>query len=284
MPYGLGEWKDEVMPESVAFSILDEAWASGINTLDTANSYGLSEERIAKFLRLNPQKSFHIISKFKGFCDNSQSATNLDWIIENSGFKELPNCSSYHLLIHDERDLDNKYLIEKLENLQNSNLISGWGVSLYTKDSLQKITSFANAELINVPVNIFNKQFVSLDDNLALQLTNKHLFARSVLAQGLVLKTICELSEKNVEFAKSVEFVAQRAYSVGLSLAQFAVFFALAQRSIKNVVVGFDSPHQVSALCVQKLIGEYHHLDPVFNEVFDLPDFLLARPETWVTK
>ena len=71
MPYGLGEWKDEVMPESVAFSILDEAWASGINTLDTANSYGLSEERIAKFLRLNPQKSFHVISKFKGYCDNS---------------------------------------------------------------------------------------------------------------------------------------------------------------------------------------------------------------------
>ena len=43
----------------------------------------------------------------------------------------------------------------------------------------------------------------------ASQLTNKHLFAKSVLAQGLVLKTVDELTEKNEGFAKNIEFVAQ---------------------------------------------------------------------------
>ena len=100
-PYGLGDWKDKVMPESVAFRILDEAWASGINTLDTASSYGLAEDRIAKFLRQNPQKYFHIISKFKDMGEGSQSALRLDQFVKGSGFVHLPNCSSYHLLFHD---------------------------------------------------------------------------------------------------------------------------------------------------------------------------------------
>ena len=88
-PYGLGDWKDKVMPESVAFRILDEAWASGINTLDSASNYGLAEDRIAKFLRQNPQKCFHIISKFKGMGEGSQSALRLDQFVKGSGFAHL---------------------------------------------------------------------------------------------------------------------------------------------------------------------------------------------------
>ena len=65
MPYGLGPWKSELMPEVTAFSILDAAWDSGIRTLDTSSNYGVAEERISKFMRLNPSKNFDLISKVK---------------------------------------------------------------------------------------------------------------------------------------------------------------------------------------------------------------------------
>ena len=48
LPYG-NKAQLGVMPEKDAFSILDEAVASGITFYDTAISYGLSEERIGKF-------------------------------------------------------------------------------------------------------------------------------------------------------------------------------------------------------------------------------------------
>ena len=65
MAYGFGRWANELMPEAAAFSILDAAWDNGITTLDTSSNYGVAEERIAKFMRLNPSKNFDLISKVK---------------------------------------------------------------------------------------------------------------------------------------------------------------------------------------------------------------------------
>ena len=81
MPYGAGRWANELMPEATAFSILDAAWDSGITTLDTSSHYGVAEERIAKFMRLNPSKNFDLISKVKS--QNTVSTQKLscfdDW-------------------------------------------------------------------------------------------------------------------------------------------------------------------------------------------------------------
>ena len=174
-------------------------------------------------------------------------------------------------------------MVEKLDALKDSKLISGWGVSLYTRSSLQKVISIENAHLINVPVNIFNKQFIYDDKQSETQISSKHLFARSAFAQGLILKSPEELARKNIQLAENVKFVSQRASSIGLSLAQFSVLFVLAQRSIRNVVVGFDNAKQLSALCVPTLLNDCHRITPMLKELFGLPDFLLARPETWAT-
>ena len=65
MPYGLGKWKHELMPEAVAFSILDRAWERGIRTIDTSPDYGIAEARLGKYLNNNPSKSFNVITKIK---------------------------------------------------------------------------------------------------------------------------------------------------------------------------------------------------------------------------
>ena len=46
-----------------AFEILDAAWRNDIHALDTAPSYGKSEERIGKYLRRYPSHDFHVTTK-----------------------------------------------------------------------------------------------------------------------------------------------------------------------------------------------------------------------------
>lgn len=49
MPYGLGRWKNTLMPESEAFAILDAAWESGLTTLDSSPDYGMAEARLHRW-------------------------------------------------------------------------------------------------------------------------------------------------------------------------------------------------------------------------------------------
>ena len=48
---------------ATAFDILHAAFDNGIRILDTAEAYGNSQEVIGAFLKENPEKKFHVISK-----------------------------------------------------------------------------------------------------------------------------------------------------------------------------------------------------------------------------
>mgnify|MGYP001238357958 CR=1 FL=1 len=105
MPYGLGLWKNEMMPEATAFSILDAAWNGGITTLDTSSNYGVAEERIAKFMRLNPSKNFDLISKVKSINNDKNLYIRVRDIVRGNPILGLDNCSSFSLLLHSEGDI-----------------------------------------------------------------------------------------------------------------------------------------------------------------------------------
>ena len=61
--YGLGKWKQTLMPKSTAFNILHRAWVLGVRTLDTSPDYGVAENRIQSFLEEYPKQKFKIITK-----------------------------------------------------------------------------------------------------------------------------------------------------------------------------------------------------------------------------
>ena len=69
-PYGHGLWRDETMPESEAYRILDIAWENGINTVDTSR---IHKKRLVTYLKRNPQKQFHVISKIRNLPNESDA-------------------------------------------------------------------------------------------------------------------------------------------------------------------------------------------------------------------
>ena len=60
MDYGIANRNGQVHADEVTV-ILDLAWQNGINTLDTAKIYGISEEAIGKYVQKWPEKSWKII-------------------------------------------------------------------------------------------------------------------------------------------------------------------------------------------------------------------------------
>ena len=62
IPYGISNQTGKV-PDDEITAILDHAWETGVNTLDTAKAYGDSEILIGKYLTNRPQNSWTIITK-----------------------------------------------------------------------------------------------------------------------------------------------------------------------------------------------------------------------------
>mgnify|MGYP001285447175 CR=1 FL=1 len=60
------------LPKTSIFEILDYAYANGIKILDTAESYGNSQEIIGEFIKSNPKKKFKIITKLSASKDISK--------------------------------------------------------------------------------------------------------------------------------------------------------------------------------------------------------------------
>ena len=150
MPYGLGPWQNELMPEAMAFSILDAAWDCGITTLDTSPNYGVAEERIAKFMRLNPSKNFDVISKVKSQnIVSSQTSACLDaWYSKSSLFK-IDSINSLSLLLHDEDDINSKTIVEAIQRFQARGFISSWGYQFIQRAPLSTLRKLAPAKLCN---------------------------------------------------------------------------------------------------------------------------------------
>ena len=79
LDYGIAN-KEGKPDEEKAFGILDTAFATGINCLDTASDYGDSEKVIGKYLSLRKKKRHDlvIVTKFKlGNISQSDAETKI---------------------------------------------------------------------------------------------------------------------------------------------------------------------------------------------------------------
>ena len=158
MQYGIGEFSKIKMSEIQCFKILKKAWQLGINTIDTSPNYGFSERRIYKFLKLNPLINFHIITKLKNIPHQKVEKFVKKFVINNI-FKKLKNCLSLTVLLHNEFDLTRSRVVNALDDLVASELISNWGVSAYTIGIAKKTLDIKGCKIIQIPFSLFNQSF-----------------------------------------------------------------------------------------------------------------------------
>ena len=249
MPYGLGPWKSELMPEVTAFSILDAAWDSGIRTLDTSSNYGVAEERISKFMRLNPSKNFDLISKVKSQnkLSNQKHSCFDDWQ-RTSPLVKIESKNSLSLLLHDENDVNCELTVEAIQNLQTRGLVSSWGVSIYSVDAALKAAQIDPCQIVQLPFGILNQTFRDNGVCEILSRCNKTIHARSIYTKGLLFVKNTGLASASTEVIEAIEFIENLGKKEGLTLMQYATRFVMSFDEINSILIGVDTPKQLNEI------------------------------------
>jgi len=233
MDYGINNRRGKI-PRSEAFEILESARRSGIDTIDTASSYGDSEEVIGGFIRSN-KNTFKIISKLPD-CGHSEVVDIVETSLRKLGVSEI-----YGYLIHSfpAYKRDGK-IWDELEDLRLAGKIKKLGFSLYSPDELQHLmNSRLKFDIVQLPFSVFDQRFEQYLPGL--KRTGVEVHSRSVFLQGLVFKKPDDLDKYFNKIRNKIVELNRLADKSGTSIVSLCIGFVMANKYIDKVVVGVDS-------------------------------------------
>ena len=250
LDYGITN-KNGKVSESEVSRIIDLAKSNNIQKLDTAQSYGSSEEVLGRNLGL--KNDWIITSKLEPL--NKKKINNSDIIKMNKSFKETLNRlnvkSLNTFMVHRPSDFNcrkNKILLDWLISLQENNLIKNIGISIYQKTDLSEI-SLENIQIIQLPLSVYDQRLY-LDGTI----DNIHskgikVQARSIFLQGIILQ-----DSKYIPKFLSSEFhthhikIGEYLKDINMERLELALRFIKSIKLLDSFVVGVISVEELSSI------------------------------------
>ena len=265
MAYGINNTSGQ--PDMVeAFSILDRAWESGINTFDTASAYGTSEEVLGKWIKSRSiENSVNVISKIKA------SPTNVGQELRESLAKlHLKALDGY--MLHSAADMDQKSVMEGLQAGKEKGDIKHIGVSVYEpREALEGVR--AGFEYIQIPYNVFDRRLDKVGFFEKVAEKNMTVFARSPFLQGLLLMEPNSLP-MHLSLAKPhIEQFRKIAVTHALSPLETALLYVDSHPGISHIIFGVETVAQLDEInaawnkrdahaeCIRALSGTFVDVD-----------------------
>lgn len=274
LPYGIANQHGQVTRQE-AKAILALAGANGIDTLDTAISYGESEACLGEV----GVDGFNIITKLPAVPDNCININ--DWVQYNvaSSLSRLGVSKIYGLLLHRSEQLLEDYgdtLYQSLKNLKDIGAVEKIGVSIYDPEELEVIINKFSLDLIQAPFNLIDRRLYTTGWLQKLKDNGIEIHTRSVFLQGLLLLSKDAIQAKfmpwNNLWSKWHTWLSEQ----NVSAIQACLEYPLSFSDIDRVVVGTDSVRQLQQI-----------IDATRNESqLDLPDLEcisedLINPSRW---
>jgi len=270
-----------------SFEILSYALKGGINTVDTARSYGDAEQLIGDFLDCQERKQpINIITKFKLNPENLFNEEKLRTEVYNSLHSSLAFLKLNRvpfLLFHMDRNLPMERVLEILPtvliDLKSDGLIDVGGVSVDHPDEVESFLKYSIIEAIQVPINIFDMRLIKNGMLKYMNAEKKIVFARSIFLQGLFfMSSINLLKGKLSNAAKHIHALQDLAKSANMSIAQLAFSYIRDMEEISSIVFGAVNAEQVKQN-INLLQG-----NPITTEIRDSIQTLFANiPEDIIT-
>lgn len=160
--------------------ILHLASKNKLQEIDTSFEYYNSHQILKKLIK----KKMNINSKII-FKENS----NFDLIKKKiTNFNNKSPSKIHSLLFHDQKEALQIKKINLLKKLRAEGIISKIGVSIYDLSTLRNVLKLWKPDIIQVPINPFNLDFVSYKFLQEIKKNNILIFARSIFLQGILLK------------------------------------------------------------------------------------------------
>ena len=220
--------------EAAVKDILAEAWAGGIDTLDTSSAYGNSEEILGRCVR-NP---FKLVSKYP------KGETPVGEMFEASLARLGVDRLYGYLLHHFQVYRDNPAVWEDFLALKDAGKVERIGFSLYDPSELEFIlendTPF---DLLQFPFNLFDRKFLPYME--ALHRKGVEIHVRSTFLQGLFFKDRNALPAKLQPLRRYLLQLDDFARESGLSIGEIALNYNLQNPYIDGVLIGVDNLEQL---------------------------------------
>lgn len=241
--------------------ILNFAYKKKIRNIDTAPVYGNSESILGKI----GLKDWRVSTKIqlKKNCKNHHDfiLSSVSKSLNNLKIDKLEN-----LLVHSTLGEFNKKekirIIETLKKLKKNKIIKNFGCSIYSPKELYDSTKSNDIDIIQAPLNIFDRRFVDKKVEKYLRKKNIKLQVRSIFLRGLLLHDYNTLPRKfnywKDNFKKYQMYLKKNRLSKTLGALSI-----LNKIDFTSVVIGFDKYQELKD--VVKNLPNNKLLIPKFN-------------------
>lgn len=230
--------------------ILELALSAGIDTVDTAHHYGESETVLGKLSKLT--RGFRIITKTPILKTRSISEDDIRKLSDalQLSLNRLERDSVEGLLVHDVDDLltnngDRFYLW--LVKMRDAGKIGKLGVSVYSPGQAVDVLDRYDFDLIQAPLNLLDQRVIETGLIERLRSIGMEIHVRSVFLQGLFFMPPAQIPEPLAKARPFVNAIQERARDIGVSVGALALGFLKRQAEIDRIVVGVDTPLQLTA-------------------------------------
>lgn len=223
-----------------AKSMLQLASENGISTLDTAIAYGESEQRLGEV----GVETFKVVTKLPAI--PAKCLDVAEWVrqqVEGS-LCRLRMSNVYGLLLHHSRDLlglNSQELYKALYLLKERGLVEKIGVSIYSPEELELLTTVFRFDLVQAPFSQIDKRLLSSGWLQKLKDSGVEIHTRSAFLQGLLLMNRTDIPKKFLPWSDLLNRWHSWLDDNNVSALQASLAFPLSFPEIDRVVVGADS-------------------------------------------
>jgi aryl-alcohol dehydrogenase-like predicted oxidoreductase len=276
MDYGINSTSGQVESSEVV-DILNYAQQRGINLLDTAPSYGNSEQ----VLGISNIQNFQIVTKTRHFDQNTISDKDATLLINdlNQSLQLIKKKSVYGVLVHNANDLlkpGADKIFRQLELLKEQGLASKIGVSVYSYEQLEIILNNFDIDLVQLPFNILDRRLV--DSGMFKMLKNKgvEIHARSIFLQGLLLMDMQNMASKFDRWKDLWKIWYEWLNDSQITALEATIRHAISIPEISKVLVGVDTLDQLKEI----IVASNGVLPSIPTELYT-NDVNLLNPSNW---
>lgn len=236
-------------------AVLLSSQSEGIHLIDTASSYGSSEQELGQII---PESGkFQIITKYKKNTIHSSNEIELPKSQLATSLKSLRKNKVYCYLLHSYEDLKNVDIFDSLKSCKTSGLTEYIGVSVYDKEEAMSVMNYDDIDFIQVKYNIFDNELDEVHFFELAKEKKKQIYVRSIFLQGVLLANDVNLPSHLIELTPHLKELDTIANSFGLLRIDIALYYVLQNQFIDGVIVGFDNIKQF-----QQILDSIKRLKP----------------------
>ncbi len=290
LDYGVAN--ESGMPDKQkALSIVRNAIDYGVNWIDTARAYGLSEQRVGEALSAGWQSRTRIVTKLDPLNDLSEesSVSCVENAVQNSLLTSMHALNMKNLdilLLHrwQHRKSYQGQIWKILLEQKNQGLVKELGASIYTPDEAVEALSDMDVSHLQIPFNIFDHRWLGNDFKKAL--TNRpdvRIHVRSVFLQGLLINDEDIWPEWDVDATNRINQINGLVQSLDRkNRTDLCIAYVLGHDWVNSIVIGVETNEQLldslKIACEKPLT--LNECNTVVKQLFGVPDRLL-NPSQW---